>query len=323
MTNEKFYKQHEIPTGMTDEKLYELCKKYGEIALSARRKFAGLLPEVYRRRLYEKKNFSSIFEFAAKLAGMSKDQVSLVLNLEKKFLDKSVLRGALVSGEISANKLTRVASIATVENQEELFEKTRILSNRAIEVFVRDAKSEMAKSGSVNEGLIKIENYADFSKPLFDTESLHVQTLKSDLKLDTDVENELFEMQEKGIDINQFLREALRERKEKIQKKKDEIAKRCISGKQGEIEDKKKEMAKRFVGNEMSRYIPAAVRRVIREEHGTKCSYPGCSRQAQVLHHTQRFSMVERHDPHFIAPLCQAHHEIAHKIDVRFAEKSG
>lgn len=29
-------------------------------------KFIGLLPEVYRRKLYEKKGFSSIFEFGAR-----------------------------------------------------------------------------------------------------------------------------------------------------------------------------------------------------------------------------------------------------------------
>jgi hypothetical protein len=71
-----------------DQKIYELCKKYGADALEARRKFAGLLPEVFRRRIYEKKGFNSIFEFAAKLAGMSQDQVRLVLNLEKKFADR-------------------------------------------------------------------------------------------------------------------------------------------------------------------------------------------------------------------------------------------
>ena len=58
-------------TGISDQQLYELCQKYGERARTWRQKFAGLLPEVYRRRLYEKKGFGSIFEFAAKLAGMS------------------------------------------------------------------------------------------------------------------------------------------------------------------------------------------------------------------------------------------------------------
>ena len=73
---------------MTDKELYKLCKKFGKRTLEARRKFAGLLPEVLKRHLYEKKGFSSIYEFAAKLAGMSHEQVNLVLRLERKFEDK-------------------------------------------------------------------------------------------------------------------------------------------------------------------------------------------------------------------------------------------
>ncbi|MBI4994924.1 hypothetical protein HZC21_04765, partial [Candidatus Peregrinibacteria bacterium] len=98
---------------LTDEKLYELCKKYGMAARLWRQKFIGLLPEVNRRRLYERKGFSSIFEFAAKLCGLSKEQVYLTLNLEKRFEDKPVLKRMLENGEASINKLTRIVSIAT------------------------------------------------------------------------------------------------------------------------------------------------------------------------------------------------------------------
>jgi len=269
---------------MTDEKLYELCKKFGSAVLEARRKFAGLLPEVYKRRLYEKKGFSSIFEFAAKLAGISKEQVNLVLKLERKFEDKAVLRDALISGEVSANKLVRIVSIATKENQNELFETVKVLSNRAVETFVKD---------------VKRENPDGFLKPLFDQESMHVHGLK----LDKDVEEKLLEMQGKGIDVNEFLRNILKER-------------------EASIEEKKKEIAKDQVRKLNSRYIPSKIKEIITEEYGTKCSYPGCKNQAKILHHTQRFALTCRHDPHFIAPLCEAHHEIAHKIDAKYVQKT-
>lgn len=77
-----------------------------------RQKFLGLLPEVYKRRLYEKKGFGSIFEFAKKLAGVSEEQVRLVLNLEKRFEDKPILKALLVEGTVSVNKLARIVSIA-------------------------------------------------------------------------------------------------------------------------------------------------------------------------------------------------------------------
>jgi hypothetical protein len=68
-------KLHARAGSVSDEKLYALCKKYGENALYYRRKFIGLLPEVYKRKLYEKKKCGSIFEFAAKLCGVSEEHV--------------------------------------------------------------------------------------------------------------------------------------------------------------------------------------------------------------------------------------------------------
>jgi len=127
-------------SSISDKHLYKLCKQYGYMTLEARRKFTGLLPEVYKRRLFKKKGYSSIYEFAARLAGLSNAQVDLTLRLEKRLKDKPVLKKALVEGEMSVNKLARITSIATKQNQEELFEQTKRLSNRAVEVFVRDLK---------------------------------------------------------------------------------------------------------------------------------------------------------------------------------------
>jgi hypothetical protein len=118
---------------LTDEKLILLCKQFGAQALESRRKFLGLLPEVNKRRLYEKNGFNSIFEFAAKLGGVSEEQVRTVIHLERKFEDKPKLQTMLISGEVSVNKLVRVAAIATSENQNELAELLKILPQKAID----------------------------------------------------------------------------------------------------------------------------------------------------------------------------------------------
>jgi hypothetical protein len=97
-----------------------------------------------------------------------------------------VLHEALVSGEVSVNKLVRVASIANVENQGELFEKMKNLSNRAVEVFVKDVKNSMVETEKSGSG-VDVKNQNGYTKPLFDPESLHVQTFNTDLKLDEDV----------------------------------------------------------------------------------------------------------------------------------------
>jgi hypothetical protein len=180
---------------------------------------------------------------------------------------------------VSHNKLVRVASIATKENEKELVEKAKGFSNRTLEVFVKDCK-----------------NSNDSIKPKIEQKSLHVQTLE----LDADVEKELAELQQKGIDINQELRGFLENRKKEIEEEKEKLSQEATPTK--------------------SNYIKVAVQRVLQKEHGTKCSVSGCNKDAEVNHHICRFSISKTHDPKYLAPLCKEHHQIAHSVDLRFNE---
>jgi hypothetical protein len=274
---------------ISDEKLYEQCREYGEKAKMWRGKFLGLLPEVYRRRLYEKKSFGSIYEFAAKLAGVSKEQVQMVLNLDKRFEDKPVLKEMLITGEVSVNKLARVVSIATKENQEALGEQVKILSNRALETLVRDERNS---------------NENGLQKGLFGDTSLHVQTSIKELQLSPEIKQKLLELQGKGINLNELLLEFLQKRELEIALEKEQLSQEQVNS------DKRP-----------SRTIPAKVKRVIKKEHGTKCSIRTCQKPIKIIHHTQRYALSRNHDPHFLAPLCKQHHEIAHSIDQKFQRK--
>src|SRR3989339_886260 len=142
---------------MNDENLYKLCRLYGERARIWRQKFIGLLPEVYKRRLFEKKGFCSIFEFAKKLCGLSEEQVRLVLNLEKRFEKMYVLKGLLVEGKVSVNKLSRIASIAKPENEIFLAGQVQMLSKSAVESLVRDEKYWEKENGK-NESAANNKN---------------------------------------------------------------------------------------------------------------------------------------------------------------------
>ena len=266
---------------ITDEKLYELCKKYGSSALLWRRKFTGLLPEVNRRRLYERKGSSTIFEFAAKLCGLSIDQVSLALNLRKRFEDKPTLKKMLEEGEVSINKLARVVSIATPENEAELAEKVKILPVRALNTLVRDEK--------------RVANENGLQKPLFGSKNLYVRAglPGQTFELAPDVTEQLNSLRSKGIDINELLRKFLKQRKEEIAEE---------------------------IQPASSRYIPAKVKEVLRQEHGTKCSIPTCNKPSEVIHHTQTSGLSHAHDPRFMALLCHEHHAIAHSMDVKYYE---
>jgi len=307
---------------MSDKELYSICKKWGAVVLEARRKFAGLLPEVYRREMaaqvkggswFRKRKFVCVYDFAARLAGMSRVQVDQVLRLDKRFVDKPVLREALVSGEVSANKLARVVSIATVENQREILGKVEALSKVALDIFVKDYKRE-------NEKLVGLH------EPKNEQTSMYGQTQNADIglteaiaktgpeqgaqvkpkmlpvSLDEDIAKELLEMQAKNIDVNGLLREFLRERKEKHERGKEEVAQKQVQ----EASDRAE------IGYPAKRYIPVEVRKIIHYEFGDKCSVAGCMKPAKNLHHEKGFARNRCHDPRYLKPLCKGHHELAH-----------
>lgn len=300
---------------LSDKELYEECRKWGSVALEARRKFAGLLPEVQRRRLYEKKGFSSIFEFAARMAGMSRDQVNRVFCVDKKLEDKPLLRKLLIQGEVSVNKLSRITSIATSENQLALSEKVQNLSNRAIEVFVKDCK----KDSRIDSPNSKTENQDGLCEP---TEDVHVHVEDPDLavvhKIDEpnfdfkiinamspELKKKIGELIERGHDINRILLEMLSEREAEIESQIEKIGQ--------EVHDEESE--KFSVGIPQSRYIKVKITRVLEKKFGKKCGVAGCGRPAAEIHHERLFSKFGTHDPRFLKPLCKAHHEIAHEKD--------
>jgi len=50
---------------------------------------------------------------------------------------------------VSANKLVRVASIASIENQEILADRVKLLSKSALETLLRDEKSANSKENNM------------------------------------------------------------------------------------------------------------------------------------------------------------------------------
>lgn len=118
---------------------------------------------------------------------------------------------------------------------------------------------------------------------------------ESSLDLKPETEARLRELQQKGLDLDALINEFLDKREAEISTEKAELA---------DVPAK-------------SRYIPVRVKRLIAAEYGHKCAAPGCRREAKDLHHTARYSLTKRHDPHFLAPLCSGHHEIAHSVDVK------
>ena len=118
--------------------------------------------------------------------------------------------------------------------------------------------------------------------------------------LSDEVIAELNHLHTQGHDVNKIFLELLKQRKARIEQEKEEIAKEARAR------------------PTTSRYIPVRVKAVLKEEFGEKCSIPTCNKPAQTIHHSQRFALAHIHDPHYMAPLCREHHQLAHAVDQRY-----
>lgn len=281
---------------MSDEQIFQMCRRFGESARYWRQRFLGLLPEANRRRLYLKKGYSSIFEFAYKLAGVREEQVRRVLNLNESFKDKPILKKLLTNGEVSVHKLARIASVATAENQEFLADQVKLLPQSAIETLVRDEK-ESVRTHTNPQSRLELSTDGNGESA-------------GDLRLEEEIKRKLIELQQKGIDINELLREFLQKRELEIAQEKEQIA--------NEICERDSRANGPAWHNRSSRYIPARVRKLLKKEYGEKCAVPNCRKPKQTTHHTNRFALAGTHNPYYMAPLCKEHHVIAHSIDQKF-----
>ncbi len=361
----------------SDSELYSICKKWGREALTARRRFAGLLPEVYHREMesrgvprkswLERRGYTCIYEFAVRLAGMSRDQVNRVLQLDKRFSALPILHESLIHGDVSVNKLARIASVATLENQRELLNKAEKLSKAALEIYIKEYRVACGDLGEqrvpsaymnmVRAGMrvVPDEQNTDMNLgsasqvagqtvvSLFESDILinpalsvltagagsvltskvgavptakagvvpghrfgDTETKTHGLQLDTDVETELKELQAKGIDVSDFLRKCLAQRKLEIAREKEKMAEEANRDREDKF----------LIGKPASRYVPAKIKRIIRAQYGDVCSAAGCMKPAAHIHHQKPFASFGSHDPCHLRPLCKAHHELAHVGEV-------
>lgn len=125
---------------LSDIELYVRCKEFGKNARVWTRKFAGLLTEVYRRHLYKRRGFVSIYEFAAKLAGMSHETTDRILKLAERFADKPALLDLLQTGAQGWSKLQAVSFIATAATDKLWAQKVEKLNTRALETYIKELR---------------------------------------------------------------------------------------------------------------------------------------------------------------------------------------
>lgn len=278
--------------GPEEQVIHEQFSKYGKNAKLWTRRCAMMLPEIERREIWRKKGFVSIYDYALKLAGMSYGVTDDALRVLKKISDKPDLMEVVEKKGIYA--VRPVVAIATKENQKFWAKKAMVMSKHTLEVYVSEF-CRIPRPGTEPEQQFET---GQESGAMADSKNSNIQNFQNQcarlsdrmtliMELEKEVAGELQKLKG-GEEWTKLMRELLEVRKKALEETKPET----------------KEKA--------DRYIPAAIRQYVLKKTNGRCAYPGCVREADILHHTERFAVGRRHDPEKIVCLCKAHERLAH-----------
>ena len=292
--------------------LHQQFSEYGKNAKEWLRKCALLLPEIEAKQVWRRKGFSSIYEYAAKLAGMSRYAVDDALRVLQRIEDKPVLKKLVA--ELGISRVRTVATIATPETQEFWAQKVQTMSKHTLATYIHDIRLESGPGPASQSVKINIS-----------------------LKLNPDLAKRLEKLKAAG-NIELLLERFLDEVENEAGAEQPEQQAHGLPNQSVSLPaDNKKFIAKAKVATNKkltstpatkpqpvftsSRYIPAAIRHyVINKYHGC-CAYQTCKHPYKILHHTQRFALEQVHDPDRLMPLCKQHERIIHQGLIKNEEK--
>ena len=334
----------------SDKDLYAYCKKVGFNARKWHRRFIAVLPEVAKRRLYKKYGYCSIHEFAAKLAGVTHDNVDEVLRINEKFKELPKMKALI--GEVGLSKLKVVACIATKDTDDFWAKKVKNMTKSSLEIYIKEMK--LLEKEKVTEKNIK--TIYEYSKKfpgeakggnfkilqgqkqisMFDSEKSISQN-SNDARVENiqNHDKKTFTIQidnETEFELRKFKQLLEKERKEPVDWNctLKEMVKRAIN----EEPNSKMIRSKHIIKSEelvrppsptsdsrifpkksqstaVTRYIPAKIKHELKQKHNGHCAYRGCNKPAEQIHHQNRFALKHNHEN--LMPLCKIHHDFVHQ----------
>ncbi len=282
--------------------LHKKFQQYGANAREWMRKCILLLPEIEKHRIWEQKKFGSIYEYAAKLAGMSRETVNDALRILKKAEEMPAIKKIIETKGI--NVVKPIVSILTKENENFWAEKASIMSRHTLETYVREIQKNEHINENSDETLFQIDKFGR-TGPSENTKNPHQQgisffgtsaTAPSEsiphkkivaMELDPEIIAQLEKLKGQG-DWNELMKQFLQMRAQQLEEQKPAAVK----------------TESRHIPNKIKRYIVART-------NGT-CAFPGCKKSIRIKHHTKRFALEKIHDSDRLHGLCKAHERIAH-----------
>lgn len=302
-----------------DRIVHNQFSRYGKNAKEWLRKCALLLPEIERRQIWKKRRFSSLYEYAAKLASMSRSSVDEALRVLRRIGDKPALRKVIEEKGIQS--VRPVAAIATTETASFWAKKAREMNKNTLEVYVREFKKQYQNkfNGNKNDMRDSVENSTDSAEHnSANAEDNRLQFLPRE-GFQPENPQKFLTSNHYGSNlpkptseielITMLLEPAVAAELQKLKGNSDwnTLIKELLGLRRQKLEQEKPKPVPT-----KSRHIPTKIRCYVTNKTRGLCSYPGCVKPYKILHHTDRWALKNIHDPDKLMPLCTQHEQIAH-----------
>lgn len=341
---------------LPDSALYKLCKEYGKNARKWSREFGFLLPEVYKRRLYRKYGCTSIYMFAAKLSGMSREVTDRILSLNHKLKDMPLFWNELK--KYGWSKLEVIARVATIETEIFWIDKLRKTPRQVLIEYVREwiSKKERIESEKNLFNLVTNEDDTDENNslnkpqinrgPKFGYEDFGTVNCEENnktiaagtrkrLKFKVDSETE-FEFRKYKQNLEKEKKEALtmgetlKDLLTKVKKLEAALAANnsqqltktsndIATNQRNKCLPKTINLTVTNPHNKTARYISKQLKKNLIHKYKGKCAILDCNRPYFEIHHPERFS--HNHSHALLYPLCKIHHRAAHSGLIKNEDK--
>lgn len=302
-----------------DKVIHDQFSRYGKNAKEWMNKCVLMLPKIEKNRIWEKKGFGSIYEYAAKIAGMSRHKVDDSLRIIRQIGDKPKLMN--IAKQKGLNSVRPIVTITTKTTENFWAKKALQMGKNTLAVYVKDYKKEQISTSEPSLGnsrpgtgspLINGFNKANagsantidgtFAKPSND---VHKSKVQISMKLDAKLFASLKKLKGDG-DWNTLMEKLLKYSQEELEKEK-EIFETAEKRFQEELAKEKPASVKA-----KNHRVTAAIRKYICKRSKGQCEHPNCSKAGKHIHHINPYALKKEHDPDKLLYLCEEHHQIIH-----------
>lgn len=317
------------------QKLHVQFRMYGKNAREWMRKCVMMLPEIERERVWEKKGFGSIHDYAGRLTGMSHDVVNEGLRILHAVEHMPDIVYVIKKRGIGI--IRPIVTLLTMDNQKFWAEKAMIMSKHTLEMYVHEMKKEMKEEQNMaarsmfgtteldtrslgetllgltqGETLLGLTGEAEIAD-LPHKEAIETENITNNIPRDGELQECKTSQKIFAIELESELIHQLEKLKGEHGNYND-VIRNLLEMRQTVLVQEQQRIQEEVPGatNAKSRHIPAEIERFIIERSGGTCEYPKCMRKYEIIHHTQRFAIEQIHDPEKMTALCTQHERLAH-----------